>query len=34
MNIYMILWLWGSLNGDFDSLGGFANVQDLVDERK
>jgi len=30
----MILWLWGSLSGDFDHLGGFTNVRDLIDERK
>ncbi len=34
MNICMILWLWGSLSGDFDHLGGLADVQDFVDKRK
>jgi hypothetical protein len=30
----MILWLWGSLSGDFDHLGGLVDVRDHVDERK
>jgi hypothetical protein len=30
----MILWLWGSLSGDFDHFGGLANVRNLIDKRK
>jgi hypothetical protein len=29
----MILWLWGSLNGDSDHLGGLANVRNLINEK-